>query len=407
MLAVLVLAACAPAPAAEPTPSEVAALERRVASDSADMESAARLGAAYRRLRRADEARLLLERVVAERPDDATAVLILGLTYEDLAQFDRAKLVYDRYLEDFGTSRVADRIRARMPLIQRRELEESVRQAIRDEARLNAATTDPAAVGVFPFLYDGSDPELQPLGRALAELLTTDLSQTDRLRVVERSRVQFLLDELALARTQLVDSTTAAQSGRLLGAGRIVQGRIDGTGESLRLEAALVRANDAGRLRTVEDEDALERLFDLEKRIALELYASLGIELTAAERERVNQRPTQNLQAVLAFGRGLIASDAGDFDTAAREFEQAASLDGGFSAAREQATRASQTATAAVQTTDQVATQVLPAATDLDALLAAIESIVPTAAGRDPASEALGTEGLGGRTILEIIIRRD
>jgi TolB-like protein len=390
----------------EPTPSEIAALETRVERDTADLDAAFRLGAAYRQVRRADEARTFLERVVAERPDDATAVLVLGLTYEDLGEYDRALAIYDVYLDQFGSSRVADRVRARRPLIQRRELEDAIRQAVRDEESLDAAAVDPAAIGVFPFLYDGQNPELQPLSRALAELLTTDLSQTDRLRVLERSRVQFLLDELALNRTQLVDSTTAARSGRLLGAGRIVQGRIDGNDEALRLEAALINARGSERLRTVSDEDALDRLFDLEKRIALELYASLGIELTPAERERVNQRPTQNLQAVLAFGRGLIASDGGDYSTAAREFEQAASLDAGFSAARQEAAQATQSATAAEQSTDQIAT-VAVGTGNLDALLAGVESIVPTAATRDAAPEALGTEGIGARTILEIIIRRD
>ena len=69
-------------------------------------------------------------------------------------------------------------------------------------------------VAVFPFLYRGSDPALEPLGRALSELLVTDLGQVKRLRVLERARVQVLLDEMDLAERGLVDSTTAARSGR-------------------------------------------------------------------------------------------------------------------------------------------------------------------------------------------------
>src|SRR5690606_21419623 len=206
----------------------------------------------------------------------------------------------------------------RLPLLARRELEAAVRNAVAREAELAGTQPSATRIAVFPFHYEGADPELRPLGRALAGLVTTDLSQVQRLTVLERARVQLLLDELALAESGYVDPATAARGGRLLGAGRIVQGRIAGGADGVRLEAAVVRvATGEAPPAAVREQDELRRLFDMEKRLVLALFESLGVQLTAAERERVNRRPTESLQALLEYGLGLEAEDAGDFARAA------------------------------------------------------------------------------------------
>src|SRR5690606_16555960 len=136
--------------------------------------------------------------------------------------------------------------------------------------------------------------------RALAEMLVTDLSQTERLRVLERTRIQLLVDEMDLGDSGLVDSLTTARSGRLLGAERIVQGQINVNETLLRLQAAVVGSS-TGQLsgRPLVEEDALQQLFEMQKRLAFNLYESLGIQLTPAERERISQIPPQNLHALL------------------------------------------------------------------------------------------------------------
>jgi len=405
----VVSAGCATAPRpVVPTPDEVAALEARIARDSADWDSMVRLGATYRQVRRPDDAARVLVAAVTARPNDAPGVLHLGLTYEDLGRYPEARTLYERYLAESRGNALKREIRARIPLIQRRELEAAVHDAIARETELAAAVVSQTTVAIFPFLYTGTNEQLQPLSRALAEMLSTDLSQTGRLQIVERAQVQYLLNELNLGATALVEPSTAAKSGRLLSAGRIVQGRITGDDESLRLQAAIVEvAGSPDASRTVEQQDALRMLFEIEKRLAFDIYGSLGVQLTAAERERVNQRPTENLQAVLAFGRGLEASDSGNYALAAREFATAARLDGSFAAARQNADRASQAAAAVATTTDQLAAQALGTFDPSASSLAGVETLVPGATGRDAAPEVLGKEGIGKQTILEIVIKRN
>jgi hypothetical protein len=82
-----------------------------------------------------------------------------------------------------------------------------------------------------------------------------------------------------------------------------------------------------------EGADAMDQLFALEKRIALDLFDELGVQLTVAERNAIEQRPTRSLAAFLAYSRGLTAEDQGRYDDASRFYRDAAHLDPTFGAA--------------------------------------------------------------------------
>jgi TolB-like protein len=189
-------------------------------------------------------------------------------------------------------------------------------------------------VAVLPFAYTGSDSSLRPLERGFAELLTTDLARSKQLTVLERSRIHAVLDELALQGSGHTDSATNVRAGRLLRAGRLVQGSIFQLDDSqLRVDAAVV---DVGTMKVkgvAEDAEAMDELFALEKRIALGLFDELGVQLTVAERNAIEQRPTRSLAAFLAYSRGLTAEDQGRYDDASRFYRDAAHLDPNFGAA--------------------------------------------------------------------------
>lgn len=380
------------------------ALESRIETDSTDVATLVALGQAYQLLSRPADVVPLLERARSLCPGDSRITLLLGIAYEDAARLEAAMELYRQYIEEGQDPRLRRQLEGRLLVLRQRQLMLAAREAIARESELAGSPSEPNTVAVFPFLIQTSDTTLQPLGRALAELLVTDLAQTDRLTVLERMRVQLLVNEFQLAEQGLVDPATAARGGRLLGAGRVVQGNVSGTGEALNLAAAIVSV-EAGTpdVQSAETSTSIERLFDAEKALALEIYRVLGVELTAAERERINRRPTENVRALLAFGLGLESEDVAAFGLASRYYQQALSIDPAFDLAAERAAAAEQAAEAAE--ISSAALWQLSQDQTVDALVEA-EAMVPGVDGRDAVAELFGQEGLtGGGSVIRILLR--
>lgn len=401
-VALTLTASCATT-GSEPHPVEISALETRLQQDQSDMATLARLGVAYQAAGRHEDARAVLERAVEQGPDFVPAAFFLGLTYEELGRFGDAARLYQSVSDQSAEDDLARALAARLPHVQRMALQEGLKASLAAESGLRARPA-PNTVAVFPFVFLGSDPELAPLGRALAEMVVGDLAQTDRLTVLERLRVQMLLDELQLAERGIVDSSTAARSGRLLGAGRIVQGQVLGDAEEITLDVAIaeVGLRATGGRNPIQARDRLDRLFDLEETVVFALFAEMGIQLTTAERERVAQRPTQNVQALLAYGLGLEAEDRGNYDAAVSAYTNATTLDPSFreaDVARGRAEGLRSAERTSVEALIEQGSSLLPEIGLRDWMtrryaFLPLEGIIPFGTIRDATVEVSGIEGL-------------
>ncbi len=328
---------------AVPTPAEIPALEAHVARDPGDVEAGLRLASGYRDAGRIDEARGLVATLTEFAPDDPGLAVMQGLLAEDAGEYDAAVGFYQSFLDSGAGGSLRTEVERRLEAARVEALRADVRDALSREESLAQTAPDPATVGIFPFVFEGADPQYEPLALVLPELLTTDLGITGRLTVIERTKIQTLLDELQLGESGRVEEATAARGGRLLGSGHIVQGRFR-MREATRVDvdASVVTVGPPGQefIDPLEAEDEIERFFELEKRLAFGIYDELGVQLTPAERELVNERQTESIEALLAFGRGLAAADAGDFGQARQHYADAAALDPSFALARTRLNRA-------------------------------------------------------------------
>lgn len=345
----VVVAGCAAGPrSADVAPADLAALEAQRARTPNDPALNLQLARGYYAAGRYADARTALAIVLTAQPGNTQAQAWLGLTYEAREQFDSARATYTSVLAGRPGPNVESMLRGRLQLLARKELLAAARQTIARESLLAATPPEPNTVAVMPFRYTGRDSTLRPLERGLASLVVTDLSKVRRLRLVERDRMQALIDELQLAAGTRVDPATGARSGRMVRAGQVVQGQFQEVPTAnFRVDASVVRTTDAQVAATGSDADALRALFDIEKRVVFQLLDRMGITLTPAERTAVNERPTQDLQAFLLYSRGLESQDRGDFGAAAQSFQAAAQRDPSFSAAAQQAAASADAATAA------------------------------------------------------------
>ena len=311
----------------------VARLQRARAARPNDAKVVRALGLAFYKNQRYDSARVYLRQSTRLDPRDGTAALYLGLASERLNDIAGARTAYQTYQQHGRTSRVRRQLAARLAALTRLELQIAAKAAVAQEQRLATQQGSPRTVAVMPLRFVGADSSLKPLERGLAELITIDLARSSQLTVVERARIQALLDELALQTSGATDSATNVRAGKIIQAGRIVSGQILQNEQRLRVDAAILNTQTAGLAGGAANENTVEQLFAIQKAIVLQLFDSLGVRLTTAERIAIEQRPTRSMQAFLAYSRGLEFQDQGRYGDAARFFGEAARIDPTFSMA--------------------------------------------------------------------------
>jgi tetratricopeptide (TPR) repeat protein len=335
ILTALVMLACSAAVVS--LPAQQTAVQKLEAARTANPNSIAALralGVAYYKANRFADARTVLDHARRLDPRDGVSALYAGLSAEALGDFTNAKTAYNDYLRVGRTRRVRNQISQRLVALSRNEVIASAKAAVANEATLSQTPGDRRVVAVPPLKFTGPDAEtLAPLERGLADMIITDLGHSSQLTLVERDRMQALADEIQLGASDRVDAATGARAGRLMQAGRLISGSIVQTGNDIRLTSSIVDVATSQIGEAVEVPSPLDALFDAEKQLVLRIFEQLGVTLTPAERQLVDRRPTSNLQAFLAYSRGLQAVDDGRFEDASRFFDNARALDPGFGAA--------------------------------------------------------------------------
>jgi tetratricopeptide (TPR) repeat protein len=412
-------AACASGGASGP--EAIARLERERSSNPQSEPVLRSLGIVYYKNGRLKDARAALDQAIKSSPHDGTAALYLGLTAEGQNDFAAARTAYATYVEYGRTSRVRRALESRLAA----------------EQRLAQVPGTPNVVAVLPLTFSGADTSLKPLERGFAELLTTDLARSARLTVVERMRIQAVLDELKLQGAGATDSASNVRAGKILQAGRLVEGAIVQQGPQLRVDAAVIDVPTTRIAGSTNDDRALDQLLTLEKNIALGLFQQLGVTLTTAERNAIEQRPTRSLAAFLAYSRGLLLEDEGQFESANTFFQNALRLDPVFGAAQNKSREVQQimagnslttatiesglSGTAEGRVVAQATSGTVGTSSDAGTAMGVAGDLNPSSAGaaatnasgaltgpplRDPASSGTGIENPPRTAHIEIVVKR-
>ena len=320
-------------------------LEKRLENNPEDGEALRDLGSIYLRTDRPTQAYDALKKAYSRRPEDPKVLFYLGLASEKVGRRAAALDLFQKFDEVPEDSKFHTLMEGRYQWLARKQAERQVEELVAQERERPADAQDqldPNTVAVVPLSYQGGDDQYQPLGRGLAEMFTTDLANVGRLQVVERVRLQAILNELELARSKYVDQATAPRVGQLLGAGRVVGGSYLVTEkEELRLQVTLADVATGERIPQLDRQRAdLDEMFDLQTELTFSIVDQLGVELTPQERAAIQEVPTQNLQAFLAYSRGLLEEDRGNYGAAAQYYQEAQQIDPDFEEAAQRQEKA-------------------------------------------------------------------
>lgn len=319
----------------EANPSDIPSLEEALARNPGNPEILTQLGMARYQARQYAEAETTLEEAVQTGQAPEAAYLYLGLAREDQEKWGEARDAYTMYVQEGRHGELRDEISQRLALMARRELRAQAQTTLGREDEISAQDPTPRSVAVFPFRITTEDENLAPLQVALADMMTTDLKLSGGLTVLERAQVQSLLDEMALTEAGFTSPETGARAGRMLRAEHVVQGALTSMPRDLlRFDTDVLDTSRRTSAGEASAEDLLAQLFDMEKETVFQVLDILGVTITPAEREAIDENRAANLLAFLAYGRGLMAMDDGNYSEAQEYFNQSLTLDQSFGPAQ-------------------------------------------------------------------------
>lgn len=195
--------------------------------------------------------------------------------------------------------------------------------ALSKEKLEKAFPVDTNTLAVSPFGEKGNTEKTKHLRKALAAMIITDLSKAKGIRVVERVRMQKLLDELKLGQSGIVDPGTSPRVGRLLGAGNIVSGSMLGAGaDNLHIIRILTNVSTGKDLGDQDAQGKVDEFFNIQKVIVFGILKDLGIKLTPSEGELISRYATRSYKGLRLYGEGLDWQDLGEWDKAIQVFQQ-------------------------------------------------------------------------------------
>ncbi|MBN1797596.1 MAG: hypothetical protein JW822_03405 [Spirochaetales bacterium] len=161
------------------------------------------------------------------------------------------------------------------------------------------------------------------LSKGIADMLITDITGVPEVTVVERESIEKILKEQERSLNDLYDENSAVAIGKLLNANELIYGSFIIHQGKIRIDAKLVEVETAKIIKTVDVSGALEKLFTLQKELAVEFLKALGLEIPTL----IMQVDTSSLDAAEAYYTGILLLDDGAFSEAAEKFKEASKID--------------------------------------------------------------------------------
>ncbi|WP_298363523.1 adenylate/guanylate cyclase domain-containing protein [uncultured Bradyrhizobium sp.] len=157
------------------------------------------------------------------------------------------------------------------------------------------ALPDKPSIAVLPFQNMSGDPEQEYFADGMVEEIITTLSRVRQLFVIARNS----------SFTYKGRAVDIKQVGRELGVRYVLEGSVRKSANRVRITGQLINAATGAHLWADHFDGALDDIFDLQDRVAVEVCGIIGTALEAAEQRRSLRKPTDDLTAYDLYLRAL------------------------------------------------------------------------------------------------------
>jgi curli biogenesis system outer membrane secretion channel CsgG len=175
-----------------------------------------------------------------------------------------------------------------------------------------------------------------PLSKGMAEMLISELAQNSGIRVVERDRLQSLLEEQNLASSERVDKETAVKLGKTLNARHMLMGSflID-QNKNMRIDVRAVNVETSAIDYTESVTGKSDKLLELVIQLGAKVNAGLKLPAlkTASATIPASKSPNQ-FKALMAMSQALEAEDKKNIAQAETLYKSAVAMNPDFDRAK-------------------------------------------------------------------------
>jgi len=205
---------------------------------------------------------------------------------------------------------------------------------------LNCSSTNPGAptIAFLPFdNYSMGDyqAKLGLFSNALAEFFAHDFRKISKLEVVERNKMDYLLEELKRTEAGITSEAAAVKVGKMLGAKLMVFGTISQIDDRTARMVARVVDVETSRIVTSVDEEGAPNFNKMQKSLVEKLAKELEVEFNDSSKDLLQKGGTGSLDALYYYSLGLEQMDQYDYKKAYENFKKAYQLDSTFTEAKQ------------------------------------------------------------------------
>jgi len=213
---------------------------------------------------------------------------------------------------------------------------------IRYRTQLLAPRTSPQAVvkpevslAILPFRNASGDPSLDWLGSSLAEMLSTDVGQSARLRTVSPTSLHQMLSDLRITSGTVLDPATIRRVADFSNADRVVWGQYAKFGDQIRIDATLQDIKNDRSVPLKIDVPSEKEIPGAVDRLADSIRQQLALPQSVLQELKASSfQPTfKSVAALRDYNEGLLSQRDGKNLDAQKQFEAATKGDPSFALA--------------------------------------------------------------------------
>jgi TolB-like protein len=167
-----------------------------------------------------------LDSVRAAAPGEALVPYYLGLIALKRDDKDKAVRLLQQYAREDPDGAASRDVPKTLTLLSSDRLQQEVASAVARETEVIGTPPEPGSIAVQAFVNKGSD-AYRAMAKGLAAMVIADLTKVPGLKVLEREKVQLLVNEAKLGDSGLADTASAVRSGRLMRAEKVVVGNFE------------------------------------------------------------------------------------------------------------------------------------------------------------------------------------